>query len=189
MIKAIPTTYRGINMRSRLEAKWACVFDQLGWNWQYEPLDFDGWIPDFIVDGHGHAPLLIDVKPFSSFGESHDLSAKIGYALGKSLIDEYGVFVTRAYPMLVKPDDACPVGWVSECYEDDEGKPKLMWDDAIIRWLGPGSNVYGLCAYNCSYYDRVTGYYDGSISDALSYSEFMPFWHKATNATQWKRAA
>jgi hypothetical protein len=40
-----------------------------------------------------------------------------------------------------------------------------------------------------SYYDRVTGYYDGSISDALSYSDFMPFWHKAINTTQWKRAA
>ena len=187
MIKAIPTTYRGINMRSRLEAKWACVFDQLGWKWEYEPLDFNGWIPDFIVDGHGHAPLLIEVKPFTSFDENHDLSAKISYALGSKL-DDYGIFVTRAYPMLVKPDDPCPVGWISESYIE-AGELKLMWDDAIIRWLGPGSKVYGLCASCMSYFDRITGYYDGSNSDALSYSDFMPFWHNAINATQWKRAA
>lgn len=46
---AIPTVYRGIQMRSRLEAKWACCFDQLGWTWEYEPFDLKGWIPDFIL--------------------------------------------------------------------------------------------------------------------------------------------
>jgi hypothetical protein len=29
-MKAIPTTYRGVNMRSRLEARWAEMFTQLG---------------------------------------------------------------------------------------------------------------------------------------------------------------
>ncbi|MEA2669684.1 MAG: hypothetical protein QOJ33_2618, partial [Chloroflexota bacterium] len=30
---AIPTTYDGVNFRSRLEAKWAAFFDLLGWRW------------------------------------------------------------------------------------------------------------------------------------------------------------
>lgn len=47
--KAIPTYYQGIRFRSRLEATWAAFFDQAGWEWKYEPIDLDGWIPDFWV--------------------------------------------------------------------------------------------------------------------------------------------
>lgn len=49
MHASIPTTYRGIRFRSRLEAKYACLFDLLGWSWEYEPLDLNGWIPDFVL--------------------------------------------------------------------------------------------------------------------------------------------
>ena len=46
---AIPTTYKGIRFRSRLEARWAAMFDICGWRWEYEPLDLPGWIPDFLI--------------------------------------------------------------------------------------------------------------------------------------------
>lgn len=32
---SIPTTYKRINFRSRLEARYAVLFDQLGWRWDY----------------------------------------------------------------------------------------------------------------------------------------------------------
>lgn len=51
MTTAIPTAYGGVNFRSRLEARWAAMFDLLGWRWEYEPLDLDGYIPDFLVRG------------------------------------------------------------------------------------------------------------------------------------------
>lgn len=51
MIKAIETEYAGCRFRSRLEARWAVVFDHLGIRWEYEPegLDLDGvrYLPDF----------------------------------------------------------------------------------------------------------------------------------------------
>jgi hypothetical protein len=47
---AIPTKYRGVQFRSRLEARWAAFFDLVGWPWRYEPLDLNGYIPDFIVE-------------------------------------------------------------------------------------------------------------------------------------------
>lgn len=54
MIKARPTTYKGIQMRSRLEAHFAAMLD--GWpnvTWEYEPTCFAGpnnqWLPDFRV--------------------------------------------------------------------------------------------------------------------------------------------
>lgn len=47
----IPTRYRGINFRSRQEARWAVLLDGLCIDWQYEPEGFQlasGWyLPDF----------------------------------------------------------------------------------------------------------------------------------------------
>lgn len=34
--KAIPTNYKGVNFRSRTEARWAAFFDEIGWTWRYE---------------------------------------------------------------------------------------------------------------------------------------------------------
>jgi hypothetical protein len=56
----IRTKYNGIEYRSRHEAKYAAFWDWLGWNFIYEPLDGDGYIPDFLIDGE--KPLLIEVK-------------------------------------------------------------------------------------------------------------------------------
>lgn len=69
MIKSIPTTYKGVNFRSRLEARWAVMFDALGWAWDYEPLDLQGYIPDFILRGVFAEPLLIECKPFLEVDE------------------------------------------------------------------------------------------------------------------------
>lgn len=62
IIKAIATEYRGHRFRSRLEARWACFFDNVGWTWEYEALDLDGYIPDFILT-FPNAPVLVEVKP------------------------------------------------------------------------------------------------------------------------------
>ena len=62
-IKAIPTRYAGVNFRSRLEARWAAFFDLNGFNWEYEPCDFDGWCPDFKLDTP-IGPVFAEVKPY-----------------------------------------------------------------------------------------------------------------------------
>ena len=54
MIKAIETSYKGYRFRSRLEARWAIVFDALGIKWEYEKEGYDlgnkGWyLPDFSI--------------------------------------------------------------------------------------------------------------------------------------------
>lgn len=66
-IKAHPTTYAGVNFRSRLEATWAAFFDLCGWEWEYEPFDLEGWTPDFLLKGNTRC--LIEVKPVD-FSES-----------------------------------------------------------------------------------------------------------------------
>lgn len=61
-IKAIQTVYKGFKFRSRLEARWAIFFDEIGIKWEYEKegYDLDGlwYLPDFFLPelglGHGY---------------------------------------------------------------------------------------------------------------------------------------
>lgn len=54
-IQAIDTYYAGHYFRSRLEARWACVFNDLGVRWEYEPQGYrvgdEGrpYLPDFYL--------------------------------------------------------------------------------------------------------------------------------------------
>lgn len=53
-VSVIPTKYNGISFRSRLEARSAVLFDNLGLCWEYEPEGFNlpenGWyLPDFLI--------------------------------------------------------------------------------------------------------------------------------------------
>jgi hypothetical protein len=50
MIAARPTLYQSTLFRSRLEARWAAFFDMIEYKWQYEPIDFQDWVPDFLVE-------------------------------------------------------------------------------------------------------------------------------------------
>jgi ribosomal protein L37AE/L43A len=70
----IPTTYRGVRFRSRLEARYAVFFDEVGWPWQYEPIDLIGYIPDFIL-GFEQGDVLFEVK--GSVEEEDTAKAKI----------------------------------------------------------------------------------------------------------------
>jgi hypothetical protein len=54
-----PTTYRGVLMRSRLEAAFAFHLDLQGIEWTYEPEVFDGYLPDFLLQDS----IYVEVKP------------------------------------------------------------------------------------------------------------------------------
>ena len=61
--KGIPTIgARGIQFRSRIEAQWAYIFETLEWDWEYEPIDLQGYIPDFIIKFDGDNEILIEIK-------------------------------------------------------------------------------------------------------------------------------
>jgi|GEM_PF-4048858 len=63
MIKGIPTIGpRGINFRSRLEAKYALLFEYLNWMWSFEPEDLKGYIPDFLLHFEKNRNLLVEIK-------------------------------------------------------------------------------------------------------------------------------
>lgn len=60
-IKANKTSYGGTVFRSRLEATWAAFFDLAELPWAYEPIDLDGWVPDFAI--WLDRPVYAEVKP------------------------------------------------------------------------------------------------------------------------------
>lgn len=106
-IKPIKTRYAGVNFRSRLEAKWAVMFDLLGWEWTYEPVDFSGWIPDFAV--HGKRGLIyVEVKPVATFPE--DVARKID---SSGCTDE-ALIVGAVVPVQSVDFSGSTFGWLRE---------------------------------------------------------------------------
>jgi hypothetical protein len=71
VIPARPTTYNGIKMRSRLEAKYAAILDETGATWVYEPRAFatqrGQYLPDFQIlayrEGPVDRPIYIEARP------------------------------------------------------------------------------------------------------------------------------
>jgi len=77
-IEATPTIYKGVRFRSRLEARWAVFWDELGVKWEYEPQPFkfsDGkqYTPDFwIVD----LRLWVEIKPNAKIAHEEEAELK-----------------------------------------------------------------------------------------------------------------
>lgn len=60
--KSIPTTYKGVLMRSKLEVRWAREFDRWSLDWEYEPKQelVRHYTPDFFLPELG---VWVEVKP------------------------------------------------------------------------------------------------------------------------------
>jgi hypothetical protein len=172
-IKSIETRYAGVTFRSRLEAKWAAVFDMLHWKWTYEPDDFDGWIPDFAI--HGKTLVYVEVKPVYSFPK--DVADKIDES---GCPDEVMIVGSRG----PKHDGwNSTIGWLREVYEE-----QTSWDDAMLgRWGRPPVNQIGFCHASGRFVDRITGLYDGgSYGSGDATGDMVDFlWREAGNRTRW----
>ena len=128
-IAAIPTTYNGVEFRSRTEARWAVFFDELEIPWDYEPEGYQlltSWyVPDFWLPNHG---IFFEVKPGAS-PEGFDKCCELIIATGKP------VCMSLGQPALVRGGDGaietdCQVGYPSA---DDDGSVMARWRLAI--WL------------------------------------------------------
>jgi hypothetical protein len=104
-MRAIPTFYDGIEYRSRLEAKWAAFFDQLGWEFTYEPFDGDYYIPDFVIhgrtDSHRNVPwvsssLVVEIKNAVDLADYWRAVPKVADGLGDD--SRYGVVLFGVSP-------------------------------------------------------------------------------------------
>ena len=94
--------YNGCQFRSKLEATWAAFFDLAGWKWERDPVDHQGWIPNFRVtfqcehsECNGDHTLLVEVKPYSDM-EKFTGHPCMDYAYGGSKNEDGGIGVIPA---------------------------------------------------------------------------------------------
>lgn len=184
----IPAVFRGVQYRSRLEAKWAAFFDLLCWPCQYEPFDLNGWIPDFVL--MAHRPVFVEVQPVVGFPESVAERLDRVYPPGHEILIVGGA--------LFLDDRTLCLGWLGE---NDYGESR-WWEPAVLgRWRGlerQGDSAsrdqrpFGFCHSLGSFVDRITGAYDGGSCGGADFAwsehEITDLWDLAGNLTQWRGA-
>jgi hypothetical protein len=186
-ICAIPTYYKGRRYRSRLEARWAAMFDLLQWHAEYEPFDCNGWIPDFAIKTYdGNLPLLVEVKPIWHLDDA--LKAE----LDRCARPEHEVLVL-GLGLLPRDEHSDPdgmplaLGWLGEWpfYPDD--CRKRFWDKAALgRWRG--CTVLGVCSREGVFTDRISGCYDDGCHGHEHWdpAAVHRHWATACNIVQWQ---
>lgn len=134
-IRAIETSYAGCRFRSRLEARWAVVFDHLDITWQYEPQGYEipgggRYLPDFWLASLG---LWAEVKGRFAKGEWEQLIRAVEGGLPQHL-DYPGMDETK----LVLLGEIPQYGGALH--------PLLMKDgqDVLLRYCTFGDDMYYL---------------------------------------------
>lgn len=166
---AIQTYYKGIRFRSRLEATWAAFFDLCGWQWEYEPCDFAGWIPDFELTFENEVPVYVEVKPWSS--RSRVVQEKAwegcGWLGGHALL-----LVLGTGPHMVTEDaDFATIGWLWGLHVGDSG-----------GYLVEGDPLEATSA-RFEWWCRAW-----ALPSRASFEYVFRFWAQAKNTVQWKGA-
>jgi|TARA_R100000152_G_C6774785_1_gene202773 hypothetical protein len=148
-IKAHPTTYNNTAFRSRLEARWAAFFDAAGWRWEYEPVDLNGWSPDFRLEwdcelrkcGKTHS-LLAEVKPYFELDRFNGHQC-MEYAYGRNGIPACSSAALGSSPR---------VSWFEFVHENSDSAG--MYDipshvpDADAKWKLAGNAVQWIAEEN-----------------------------------------
>ena len=169
--------YRGVLFRSRLEAKWAAFFDNVGWHWEYEPCEFNGWFPDFAIYGKDET-IHVEIKPIVKFcqetADKIDLSGCTSdvLLLGQTCPISNGASTTN---------NTVQLGWMRQQFGEFE--TDFLWGDAE---LGTWDGDIGYCNAEQGWVDPISGkygkYYWKNIIDLVD-----QYWGDACNKTQWKK--
>jgi hypothetical protein len=148
--RAIETRYKGYRFRSRLEARWAVFFDNLGMNWEYEPEGYelpdstkylpDFWLPKFC----SKSGIFVEVKPEPLSDAEMSKAKLLAEVTGRSCLLAVGTPSARVYELIHSDGSSAEV-----CFS---------W-----KYLPPGG---------CNHGDEYRLYYlpgyenkDGSIDD------------------------
>lgn len=136
-MKILPSVYRGIMFRSRTEARWAVLFQELGLEWNYEPeghgLSGRGYLPDFYLPQFG---MYVEVKPDETDGSEVAVFEELLRETGKRGIIAYGPPAPGRRNLLYFPQNPAQPNERYELLEDRR-------DDGIY-WLGSDSEWFAI---------------------------------------------
>lgn len=184
--RSIPTWYAGNLFRSRLEARWAAFFDLLGWEWVYEPLDLDGYIPDFVLTNFKRGQLLVEVKPRITNAAMRRIEES-GWAEDALVVGAYPVISGEGYDcgayvgqlsQRSAPDPDTDADWcwgegLLGCADFDDDKDHVFCPNGF----GLGHATAGYACYRC-------GGYDGNVVQTPD--GLRALWGRASAAVQWQ---
>jgi len=181
---AIPTTYNGVNFRSRLEAKWAAFFDEMRWQWAYEPIDLNGWIPDFVVGLPLSTGAFVEIKPiewFSGIKVGQTLESELRIARMATPMSSRGLIVLG-----IAPSFDCFAVHLGPVFEPQRHRLisgylyQREHDGRFDIPVGADNNYPGLMTgedYKCPENSTI----------AYRNSEIERAWKRACNAVQWRK--
>lgn len=161
-IKSHPTSYKGVNFRSRLEATWAAFFDLCGWYWEYEPVDLPGWTPDFILDKR----VAVEVKPIRENLSDVSRFVNSGWSEGMLLLG------------------LCPYDPKNSVIGWSMGDVSWGFGASSDNSLGEGYN--GDLSLRSE--DGLATIHYATDGSHGGFYESVTIWDNAHNITQWKRA-
>lgn len=140
-VKAIPTTYSGVNFRSRLEARWAAFFDLADWDWVYEPIDLSGWCPDFSLKC-SKGIIYIEVKPVDIEPQDYSAFSKVEPHIKNHIVMLCGLMPFSVSDHFNSPGKIITPNWRDQPHVEHEmscGPFNSMWADAgnQVQWSAP----------------------------------------------------
>lgn len=180
-VNAIETTYKGYEFRSRLEAKWACVFDQLWWPWEYEPIDLNGYIPDFHVD-LGRTKFFVEIKPAMTKNELVPALDKAAKALGDrdEQILVLGGSIGQEDPREYRWN---PVALMTQYAYAEVDDVYLARCPTCLRIVP--LTIFGIWGFPCcAVPNGENKHYNHELP--ITHEDIEPVWAAAHNATKWK---
>ena len=190
MIPAITTKMNGRMYRSLLEAKWATFFHGCGWNFEYEPFETNGWIPDFLIRGKEN--LLVEIKPFTKLEEFSSQIKKIEKGLWGHPYWDVELLLIGVSPYIGQHDSS-NIGWLLENpYETEFCGAEIKDIHPAERKIQSGAALVinegkmGIASDLMSYRDRITGFYEGNLNSP-PFHKVMEIWNECCNKVQWNR--
>lgn len=192
-MRGIPTMHDGIQYRSMLEAKWASFFTRIGWRFEYEPFEGNGYIPDFVV--YGTDPMAVEVKPAVSLQELEQHTAKVEEGL-RGLWGHDILIVGASPAALTDAAGDAAIGLLGE-WEGSEfpfggfQSQPFGWMFGIGLWSRcPECSSLAVTHEYMSYQRRPCSHYDGSqwTIDNKEVEFVACQWKRACNEVQWRRS-
>jgi hypothetical protein len=186
-----PIKYKGRIYRSKLEARWAAFFDIVGWGYEYEPCNFKGWIPDFILYSNSkygkypHCNIYVEVKPIKTFNEDLFFNYRSLFPVGVFMMLGDG---------LTKDEFGMPgIGWfvgVDNCLTCHTAGQELDFScnevyTACLKKDGGGYGISSGLEEGCgAWFDLINKNVDSDTF--IDKDEADKLWVNAANKIMWK---
>tara|TARA_Y100000310_G_scaffold293601_1_gene323286 strand:- start:9 stop:605 length:597 start_codon:yes stop_codon:yes gene_type:complete len=196
-MKAIPTTHKGIDFRSKLEARWYIFMKSLGWNIEYEPHieGLNGWLPDFLIIGNG-TKILVEVKPFNTLKDftsqySREATDKIENSKFYKIKNIDAVILVGASLNLsiasCSDGNAFIGGRIFHPHSPNEYDSREYYEDSFVYINGLDRFKIGICDEECDFKDMINKVHDGTYYLSEENKDFIEIcWNKAGSKLQWK---